>query len=337
MSPAAQSLLGISEAIEELRKTINLVAPADLGVLIQGETGTGKELVARAIHDSSRRARGPLIDVNCASLPESLAEAELFGHEKGAFTGADRPRKGHFEQAHGGTLFLDEVGELSPQLQPKLLRVLELREVRRIGGAYSVAVDFRLIMATHRNLEDMVRTGKFREDLYHRMNVCSIRTPALRDRTDDILLLAHHFAGQYARETDRAVRCFSADVLNLFLGYPWPGNVRELQNVVRQTVLTSKKDIVEVADLPFEFLRKTVAANVKLGIYHHTMKDVSRRLCVYAITAARGSWRQAARLLGIPRSTFHRIAKSAGLEDPTDSRQASFDANWDKFKGGAAQ
>jgi len=178
MNPAAQSLLGISEAIEELRKTINLVAPTNLSVLIQGETGTGKELVARAIHDSSRRARGPLIDVNCASLPESLAEAELFGHEKGAFTGADRPRKGHFEQAHGGTVFLDEVGELSPQLQPKLLRVLELREVRRIGGAYSVAVDFRLIMATHRNLEDMVRTGKFREDLYHRMNVCSIRTPA---------------------------------------------------------------------------------------------------------------------------------------------------------------
>ena len=337
MIPSAQSLLGISEAIEELRQTINLVAPADLSVLIQGETGTGKELVARAIHDSSRRARGPLIDVNCASLPESLAEAELFGHEKGAFTGADRPRKGHFEQAHGGTVFLDEVGELSPQLQPKLLRVLELREVRRIGSAYSVAVDFRLIMATHRNLEDMIRAGNFREDLYHRMNVCSVRKPALRERTDDILVLAHHFAGQYAREMNRAVRCFSGDVLNLFLGYPWPGNVRELQNVLRQTVLTCKKDTVDVADLPFEFLRKTVAAHVKLGIYHQTMKDVSRRLCAYAITAAQGSWRQAARLLGIPRSTFHRIAKSAGLKDPHDSPQESLHAHWDKFKGGAAE
>src|SRR2546428_4145418 len=205
MSPAAQSLLGISEAIEELRQTINLVAPADLSVLIQGETGTGKELVARAIHDSSRRARGPLIDVNCASLPESLAEAELFGHEKGAFTGADRPRKGHFEQAHGGTGFLDEVGELSPQLQPKLLRVLELREVRRIGGAYPLAGGFRPVIGTPPELRGKGRAGKFREDLYHRMNACSIRTPALRDRTDAIVLLAHHFAGQYSRGTDRAV------------------------------------------------------------------------------------------------------------------------------------
>src|SRR5438093_10119500 len=207
----------------------------------------------------------PFIDVNCASLPESLAEAELFGHEKGAFTGADRPRKGHFEQAHGGTLFLDEVGELSLQLQPQLLRVLELREVRRIGGAYSVAVDFRLIMATHRNLEDMIRAGNFREDLYHRMNVCSIRTPALRERTDDILVLAHHFAGQYAREMNRAVRCFSGDVLNLFLGYPWPGNVRELQNVLRQTVLTCKKNTVDVADLPFEFFTENRGGPCEVG------------------------------------------------------------------------
>src|SRR5438034_4523826 len=241
MSPAAQSLLGISEAIEELRQTINLVAPTDLSVLIQGETGTGKELVARAIHDSSRRARGPLIDVNCASLPESLAEAELFGHEKGAFTGADRPRKGHFEQAHGGTVFLDEVGELSLQLQPKLLRVLELREVRRIGGAYSVAVDFRLIMATHRNLEDMVRTGKFREDLYHRMNAYSIRTPALRERTDDIFLLAHHFAGQYARETDRAVRGFSAEVLNLFRSEEHTSELQSHSDLVCRLLLEKKK------------------------------------------------------------------------------------------------
>ncbi len=302
---------------------IDSTAQTDLTVIIQGERGTGKELVAREIHLKSSRAAGPFIRVNCASLPETLVETELFGCERGAFTGAEF-RKGRFEQAHGGTLLLDEIGELSLSAQPKLLRVLETREVDRVGGQRPVPADFRLIVSTNRDLKEMVRTGKFREDLYDRLNMDSIRTPPLRERLDDVPVLADYFVGFYVSDARRLVGGVSQQVLELFQTYSWPGNVRELDNVIRRGVFKGRSNEIRMADLPFGFAQSIAAAPVKLGNYHQMMQEnsrhYSRQLLLAALTRCNGSRPKAASLLQLSRAQFYKLAKTPGLDgEPADN------------------
>src|SRR5687767_3165746 len=233
----ADAMIGRCPAMQEVYKAIGRVAPQDVTVLVLGESGTGKELVARAIYHYSKRARGPFLAINCASIPESLLESELFGHEKGAFTGADRKRIGKFEQAHGGTLFLDEVGDMTPLTQTKILRVLQGQEFERVGGGEPIRADVRVIAATNRDLEKMVAEGTFRGDLYYRLNVYTIKLPPLRERGDDLRMLAEHFVKRFGGEMKKDANGIAPDALDLLRSYPWPGNVRELQSAIKQSLL----------------------------------------------------------------------------------------------------
>jgi transcriptional regulator with PAS, ATPase and Fis domain len=275
-------LIGCNAKAEELRHAVQRIACTNLTVMIRGERGTGKDLVAAEIHLKSDRA-GSFVRVNCAGLPDELVETELFGCEKGAYTGATQSRMGKFEQANKGTIFLDEVGELSPKAQPKLLHVTETLAVDRVGGQRSIPVDFRLLVATNRNLEEMVHQGKFREDLYDRLKMDVIRVPPLRERMDDIPLLADYFRDRYANESKRQVRAIAQQVLDKFQQYLWPGNIRELQNIIRRAVYTSLTDVIRVEDLPFDFAQKMAAPAVKLGNYHELMQAYSRELIVAAL------------------------------------------------------
>ncbi len=241
-------IIGDSPALKEALQQLDQVAKTDVTVLICGETGTGKELFARAIHDRSRRSGGPLIKLNCAALPRDLIESELFGHEEGAFTGATRRRKGRFELADEGTLLLDEVGELSHEAQAKLLRVLQERELERVGGSRSIAFDVRVIAATNKDLSEAVASGKFREDLYYRLNVFPIRVPALRERAGDVVLLARHFMGLATRKLGKTLAGISPDALAALEGNSWPGNVRELQNVIDRAMILSTGPLLEIGD-----------------------------------------------------------------------------------------
>jgi transcriptional regulator with PAS, ATPase and Fis domain len=250
--------------------------------------------------------------VNCAGLPDTLVETELFGCEKGAFTGAEF-RKGRFEQAHRGTLRLDEVGELSILAQPKLLRVIETREVDRVGGQRPIPVDFRLIVSTNRDLEEMTRTHKFREDLYDRLNMDAIHLPPLRQRRDDIPTLAEYFIGVYAPERQRVVTGISQQVLDLFLRYLWPGNVRELENVIRRAVFRGRTELIRVEDLPFDFVQKITAPRVKLGNYHELMQAYSRELVSASLTECGGNRPRAASVLGLSQSQFYKLVKAHRL------------------------
>ena len=236
--------------MQEVYKAIGRVAPQDVTVLILGESGTGKELVARAIYHYSKRAPGPFLAINCAAIPENLLESELFGHEKGAFTGADRKRIGKFEQASGGTLFLDEIGDMTPLTQTKILRVLQGQEFERVGGNEPIRADVRVVAATNRDLEKMVAEGTFRGDLYYRLNVYTIRLPPLRERGDDLPLLAEHFVRRFGRELGKDVRGVSPEAMELLRRYPWPGNVRELQSVVKQALLGTTGPVVLPEFLP---------------------------------------------------------------------------------------
>jgi DNA-binding NtrC family response regulator len=249
---ARRGIVGTSPAIRSLHRQIDRVADNDVTVAIIGESGAGKELVARAIHDSSERANHPFVALNCAAIPETLQESELFGHERGAFTGANQRRVGRFEQAHGGTLFLDEIAELSLALQAKLLRVLQERVFARVGGSQEVRSDFRLVTATHKNLADEVAAGRFRADLYYRIAVFELSLPPLRERSEDVSLLAHHFASAFDQE-DRPLR-LSADTLEMFLAYPWPGNVRELQNAIQHAAVVCTDRLIRPEDLPARLL-----------------------------------------------------------------------------------
>jgi transcriptional regulator with GAF, ATPase, and Fis domain len=241
-----EEIVGASPALQEVLDKVNLVAPTDASVLIWGETGTGKELIARAIHSSSARADKPFIKINCAALPAGLVESELFGHERGAFSGAIQRRIGRFELAHGGTIFLDEIGEVPQDVQVKLLRVLQEREFERVGGGQTIKCDVRVIAATNRMLEKAIQEGEFRADLYYRLNVFPINMPALRDRKDDIPLLVQFFAQKYAPRVGRRIESIDAQTLQRLSSYPWPGNIRELENIIERALILSTTSVLRI-------------------------------------------------------------------------------------------
>lgn len=256
MLTAKSSLVGESQAIQEILRTIEKVAATESTVLITGESGTGKELIARAIHEKSNRANQPMIIVNCGAIPSELLEAELFGHVKGAFTGATQNRIGRFEAAQGGTIFLDEIGELPLALQVKLLRVLQTKQFEAIGSSKTIEVDVRIIAATNRDLEDAARKKEFREDLYYRLNVLPVKVPALRERKSDIAILVNHFMTQFNQLTGHTVEAPSGEIMNALMAYDWPGNVRELENLMERLVILKGQGTVDLGDLPHRIFQK---------------------------------------------------------------------------------
>jgi len=292
------NIVGNSNEMQRVFKTVAQVAPSRATVLLSGESGTGKELVAAAIHHHSPRAQGPFVKLHCAALAESLLESELFGHERGAYTGADRKREGRFEQANGGTLFLDEVGEISLGTQVKLLRVLQEREFERVGGGQTLHVDVRLIAATNRDLKEMVAAGKFREDLYYRLNVINLTLPSLRERPSDVPALAMHFLKRYAAENGKAVKTFSDEALHRIASYDWPGNVRELENVIERAVVLTDGDSIELSHLPPELgvvVRRSAAPTVPGA----TLDELERFAILKTMESVGGSTSRAAQILGV--------------------------------------
>jgi Nif-specific regulatory protein len=275
------------------------VSQSGTTALIRGESGTGKELVANAIHYNSLRSGRPFIKVNCAALPETVIESELFGHEKGAFTGAVSQRKGRFELADGGTIFLDEIGDLSPATQIKLLRVLQEKELERVGGATTVKADVRVIAATNRNLEELIEDGRFRQDLYYRLNVFPIHVPPLRERGTDVLLLANYFADRFSRDNHKEIKRISTPAIDMLMSYHWPGNVRELENCVERAVLLSNDDVIHGHHLPPTLQTAEASGTVHKGTLPDTLDAVERELIVEALKNSRGNKAKAARTLGI--------------------------------------
>lgn len=292
-------VVGKSDAMRGVYELVSQVAPSDATVLITGESGTGKELVAGEIHRGSKRADGPFVKVNCAALPESIIESELFGHEKGAFTGAVAQRKGRFELADGGTVFLDEIGELSPQIQVKLLRVLQERELERIGGSRTIKVDVRVIAATNRCLEDEMRSGRFREDLYYRLNVFPIRVPPLRERKSDIMLLADHFAEKYALRNGKVIKRISSPAIDLLTSYHWPGNVRELENCVERAVILSTDMVIHSYHLPPSLQSARSTKTEPTTTLDAALSRLEKELIVEALKISGGNMAAAARSLGV--------------------------------------
>ncbi len=295
-------LEGLETANARMQEAINVAARAAESratILIRGESGTGKELLARAVHYASPRGRRPLVAVNIAALPETLIESELFGHERGAFTGADRERRGRFELADGGTLFLDEIGDLPRNTQVKLLRVLQEQAIERVGSSRAIAVDVRIIAATNRDLEALVRTGEFREDLYYRLNVVSIELPPLRDRREDVPLLVDHFLRRFAAERKAPVTGLSREALDFLLKHPYPGNVRELENLIHRAVVLARGPIVTTADLPVHVAEPAGEAGGETDTFVERVARFERQLIVDALARAGGVQTQAARLLGM--------------------------------------
>ncbi|MBI1958441.1 MAG: sigma-54-dependent Fis family transcriptional regulator [Candidatus Rokubacteria bacterium] len=299
-------LLGRSAAMQRLRETIELVAATDAAVLVLGESGTGKELAAHAIHYGGARAERPFVKVSCAALPDGLLESELLGHERGAFTGARDRRKGRFELAHGGTLFLDEVGDMSPQTQAKLLRVLQEREFERVGGTDTIRVDVRLITATNRDLEGLVAEGAFREDLYYRLNVVPLRMPPLRERVEDIPALTAHFLGACAERWGKPIPEPTPEALALLCRYSWPGNVRELQHVVESMLVFSRGGPIAAEDLPPAIRGDERTPDPAERHSGATLRHLERQAVARTLLATGGNRRKAAEILGIGLKTLYR-------------------------------
>lgn len=281
---------------------IALVAPSEATVLIHGDSGTGKELVARAIHASSARSEKPLVTLNCAALNESLLESELFGHEKGAFTGADKRREGRFVEADGGTLFLDEIGDISPMMQVRLLRAIQEREVQRVGSNQTISVDVRLIAATHRDLAAEVNAGRFRQDLYYRLNVVAIEVPSLRQRREDIPLLAGHFLQRFAERNRKAVKGFTPQAMDLLIHYDWPGNIRELENAVERAVVLLTGEYISERELPLAIAGTPIPLGQSQDI--QPLVEVEKEVILAALEKTGGNKTEAARQLGITRKTL---------------------------------
>jgi DNA-binding NtrC family response regulator len=321
VSSSCDQLVGSSPRSRVVYDLISRVTNLNAFVLITGESGTGKELIGRAIHNLSNRSTEPFVAVSCGAIPETLIEAELFGHEKGAFTGADRSRSGYLEQAAGGTLFLDEIGELSLRTQVKLLRVLQQREFSRLGSSRSIPLRAHVVFATHRDLVQMVAQGTFRQDFYYRVNVMKIHSPALRDRTEDIPDLAQHFLQQYSAMYDKPVRSFDPAAMASLIEYAWPGNVRELENAVQSAIIVTDRDTIGVEDLP-ETLQQLDPhlscldddETVGGGSFDEQLRDYRVKLAVKAIDDASGNKTVAARSLNISRAYLHRLIREAGEE-----------------------
>ena len=316
----ASEIIGQSPAVEDLRKQIGLLAPTEATILIRGESGTGKELVARSIHIHGSRSAGPFVCMNCAALNESLLESELFGHEKGAFTGATEKTAGRFEQAHKGTLFLDEIGEMAPAIQAKFLRVLEGHPFERVGGRKPVQVDVRVVAATNRDLEEAVEAGEFRSDLYFRLNVAEIHVQSLKDRDGDIPLLAEFFLKKFVQKTGRPISGFTKDAMQLMLEYSWPGNVRELQNTIERTVILCGGELVCASDIQLSRLnRKPEPAQPQAGDQSWTpsaIADLERQHILATLDHTDWNKSKASQLLGIERSTLDRKLKRYQVSRP---------------------
>ena len=307
-------IIGESSPIRELQRRIARVAPTDATVLILGETGTGKELAARAIHQNSARRDRPFEAINCSLLKETLLESELFGHEKGAFTGAVVQKKGKLEAANGGTIFLDEIGELDPGPQAMLLRVLQDRVFQRLGGTQTIKVDIRLIAATNRNLEEEVRNKAFREDLFYRLNVVRISMPPLRERQGDIPLLAEHFARSAARKNKRWIRGISARALDILLRHHWPGNVRELENALEYAAIFGSTETIVPEDLPEALLASARASGARIGRYHEALKEAKQQIVLKALKQANNSYSEAAAILDIHVTNLYRLVRELNLK-----------------------
>ncbi|MFC1837267.1 sigma-54-dependent transcriptional regulator [Thermodesulfobacteriota bacterium] len=301
-------IIGKSQRMVDLLEMVSFVAPTEATVLITGESGTGKELIASALHNNSARKNGPFVKVNCAALVENLLESELFGHEKGAFTGADRRKDGKFVQADHGTLFLDEIGETSPGMQVKLLRVLQEHELQRVGGQEVVEVDVRLLAATNRILEDEVKAGRFREDLYYRLNVVSLHVPALKERREDIPLLAEHFLQLYAEKNNRKVSGITPGCMDIMLHYPWPGNVRELENAMERGVILMRGDYLdeEILPIPIKKWVQQESGQITAGMQGlpSSLEEAEKLVILKTLEEANGNKSEAARRLGITRKTL---------------------------------
>jgi transcriptional regulator with PAS, ATPase and Fis domain len=313
-SPNSSGILGDSPAVRHLRALIARVAPQDATVLVLGESGTGKELVARAVHAGSRRARRPFLAINCAALTETLLESELFGHEKGAFTGATERKKGKLEAAEGGTVFLDEIGELAPGMQAKLLRVLQERTFERVGGTQTIPLDIRLIAATNRDLAAESKGARFRLDLYHRLNVVPLKTSPLREHPEDIPILAHRFLEEAAARCHRRVAGISPQAEQILLRYSWPGNVRELQNAIEHAVILGISEWIALEDLPEAVLE--VAEAVMIPSQYSAAIGETRRDCVIrAWREAGGEHNRAAQILGLHPNSLRRLIRQLGLRE----------------------
>jgi len=301
-------IIGKSQGMLDLLEMVSFVAPTEATVLVAGESGTGKELIASALHQNSTRKNGPFVKVNCAALVENLLESELFGHEKGSFTGADRRKEGKFVQADQGTLFLDEIGETSPAMQVKLLRVLQEHELQRVGGHDVVEVDVRLLAATNRILEDEVKAGRFREDLYYRLNVVMLHVPALRERREDIPLLAEHFLQRYAEKNNRNVSGITPGCMDVMLHYPWPGNVRELENAMERGVILMRGDYLdeEILPIPIKKWAQQESGTITVGMegLPSSLEEAEKMVILKTLDEVDGNKSEAARRLGITRKTL---------------------------------
>jgi two-component system response regulator HydG len=302
VSASQFGMIGESPAMRQLLSEIAMIAPSDATVLILGDSGTGKERVARALHASSTRRDKPLVTLNCAALNEALLESELFGHEKGAFTGADKRREGRFIEADGGTLFLDEIGDISPMMQVRLLRVIQEREVQRVGSNHTLKVDVRLIAATHRDLAEEVNAGRFRQDLYYRLNVVAIETPDLRQRREDIPLLAKHFLRRFAERNCKAIKGFTPQAMDLLIHYNWPGNIRELENAIERAVVLLSGEYITGRELPLAIASQPTPQRQEQRI--QPLVEVEKELILAALEKTGGNKTEAARQLGITRKTL---------------------------------
>ncbi len=307
-----EGIIGESGRMQEVLSLVRRVAGSDATILIQGESGAGKELIARAIHYASPRAGAPLVSVNCAALPETLLESELFGHEKGAFTGAVATRKGRFELADGGSLFLDEIGDLPLHLQVKLLRVLQEREFERVGSSRPVAVDVRLLAATHQNLEILVRAGRFRDDLYYRINVVTIALPPLRERREDIPLLLDHFVEKFSRRNGKRIGGLTREAREALLRYDYPGNVRELENLVERAVILTRDEVIGLEDLPLGVKEREGETSGETSLTVR-VEGLERRMIREALDRADGVQTRAAEILGISERVLRYKLKKYGL------------------------
>jgi two-component system, NtrC family, response regulator AtoC len=312
---------GKSQRMLDVYKLVARVAPSTATVLVVGESGTGKELVARAIHHRSPRATKPFVPVNCTALSESLLESELFGHARGAFTGAIAAKRGLFETANGGTLFLDEIGDMGPKMQAQILRVLQDGEMRPVGGTEAIRVDVRLVCATNRDLETEVKAARFREDLYFRINVVTVRMPPLRDRAGDIPILVRHFINKIARRENRALASVSPEALEVLCRYGWPGNVRELENAVERAVAVAKGNVVLPSDLPAEVYGGASIAPASIIDDRPTLGELERRYIALVLAECGGNKKRAAEKLGIDRRTLYRAIERSG--DATDPEEES--------------